>query len=959
MTGLDYKELDRWIADLDALQQELRTVKVKRSFSSNQQKSNGWTTSSFLAAQNESKPRLTQTLSFVPNRTANLTEMDSNQSEFNSEKTTPRQSPFAPLQPNNLTRKSSSPSRSRCSPKVVDYRSHVYESTPLENRLKVTYQADSMPYNPYVCIINRKNGSSTSSRPGTLREQKSVHWSSEINSAAASSVPKINTNKLVTNDRQAAQSPRNTMGLKGSHLRSDSAFPTTSLIRGRQQGPTKNSAVGGAARTDVIVTRSHSINPVNRALSHSETVPSRLAFPITLADFTEQKSAADKTRVTYQSDGTNQCSLKDYRPEMHSIPAAHLFSKMVSHTKPFSVSPSEQMESKLSTQGMVRSKSSVEHLAGCRSKNKSILDEFNLNCEYSNERYHGAKFQPQRSHSMHHDTLSPATRRSTQEWNPADLSPFKSSEVVPHRKTDRLILRVYHPNRTTKAVSLGPDTTTLQVIDILLHKSNLSWSTKYALVEKIPSMKLERCFEDDEILIDCLGNWTVGCENLVFFEEREDVYGMFENSQLWLGDKIVPSEYVDGENVVKEFFARNNEMNLPSISEYLYIQTKDSEWKRRFCLLRNSGLYISKQNSSSIAGYQRLVSFKPYLHLYTTTGGWSKMRAPTPYGFTVKSCSSKILDAQFTVHFCAPSESSLRVWYSFVRIALIGETLLRNYQRRQKLSNILGVPICRPMSLFSTPLLEYQKHVENKPNGHLNVPEFNSHPCQFHQAFQAMETQVHNAHLNKQTLLVCRPDPTGSRIPFQVNTDEHGKPFSVSSDSHQPHMCTDPDTTTGDASSIGWSTSGSGGCGPLNILNHAGKSNVLGGIGCVSGRPDVRAPRHSQSVSDLTRPVETRTQTQTNCAGSLTSLFSCTVNNDKRTGQQYYNISPKPANLTGRGHSKSLRKRLFGGGPSARRCNIGRSVSNISAPFNVSVPSWVRASMSDLTLQMPSAHPTI
>lgn len=263
------------------------------------------------------------------------------------------------------------------------------------------------------------------------------------------------------------------------------------------------------------------------------------------------------------------------------------------------------------------------------------------------------------------------------------------------------------------------------------------------------------------------------------------------------------------------------------------------------------------------------------------------------------------------------------------------------------------------MSMFTTPSLECQKHVENKPNGHLNVPEFNSYPCQFHQPFQATETQFHYAHMNKQTPLVFRPDPTGSRIPFQVNTDEHGKSFSASSDSHQPHMCTDPDATTGDASSIGWSTSGSGGCVPLNILNQAGRSNVLGGIGCVSGRPDVRAPRHSRSVSDLTRPVDTTTQTQTNCAGSLTSLFSCTVNNDKRTGQQYYNISPKPANAMGRRHRKSLRRRLFGGGPSARRCNVGRSVSNISAPFNVSVPSWVRASMSDLTLQMPSTHPTI
>ncbi|VDD75901.1 unnamed protein product [Mesocestoides corti] len=111
-------------------------------------------------------------------------------------------------------------------------------------------------------------------------------------------------------------------------------------------------------------------------------------------------------------------------------------------------------------------------------------------------------------------------------------------------------------------------------------KNFLPLSTRMALVEKVPSMKLERCFEDDECVRDCILSWPIHCTNLIFFEERQDVFGLFEDPQDMLEK--------DGSN------------RLPPFKDYLYILHPGNKWKRRYCVLRSSGLYASKKRGSGM-----------------------------------------------------------------------------------------------------------------------------------------------------------------------------------------------------------------------------------------------------------------------------------------------------------------------------------------------------------------------
>ncbi|CDS42397.1 growth factor receptor bound protein [Echinococcus multilocularis] len=246
----------------------------------------------------------------------------------------------------------------------------------------------------------------------------------------------------------------------------------------------------------------------------------------------------------------------------------------------------------------------------------------------------------------------------------------------------KVILRVHQPNRTTKAIYVQSRTDAGEVVLMLAAKNFLPLSTKMALVEKVPSMKLERCFEDDEPVRDCILSWPVNSENLIFFEERQDLFGLFEDPQTWLGNTLVGESAQTKNSLLIDILEKDGANRLPPFKDYLYILQPNNKWKRRYCVLRSSGLYASKKQGSDISELVRVTAFGEHLHLYTTSGGWRKANAPTPYGFVLKPHSVVTMDPHMVRAFCAANEESLRIWCSLLRIILMGPRLLQNYRQR-------------------------------------------------------------------------------------------------------------------------------------------------------------------------------------------------------------------------------------------------------------------------------------
>ncbi|KAL7062339.1 hypothetical protein AAHC03_01653 [Spirometra sp. Aus1] len=252
---------------------------------------------------------------------------------------------------------------------------------------------------------------------------------------------------------------------------------------------------------------------------------------------------------------------------------------------------------------------------------------------------------------------------------------------------NKLVVRIFRPDKTTKAILIDHCMTAGEVASMLIEKNFLEPSIHLCLVEKVPSLKVERVFEETENVADCILAWPTRSQNMIFFEQREDHYGFIESPKNWLGETFADAHgYHSSESVLKMLESVDS-AGAPEWHDFLYIRKPgEKTWTRRFCVIRNSGLYTTKKNKRAYTptGLIRLLVFDENIHIYTTTGGWSRMRAPTPHGFALKTYAAQDFSSTHVFCFCASDEAALRQWVCRLRIAMLGRRLLSDYEEAMR-----------------------------------------------------------------------------------------------------------------------------------------------------------------------------------------------------------------------------------------------------------------------------------
>ncbi|KAL3317287.1 hypothetical protein Ciccas_004057 [Cichlidogyrus casuarinus] len=102
------------------------------------------------------------------------------------------------------------------------------------------------------------------------------------------------------------------------------------------------------------------------------------------------------------------------------------------------------------------------------------------------------------------------------------LVSFLNVKFIPKLK---IVVRIFSKDKTTKALKIHKTTPISEVCRMLIEKNFCKPSTKWALVEKVPALRMERVFEEHELLSDCVLAWPECCQNMIFFEERDDHFG--------------------------------------------------------------------------------------------------------------------------------------------------------------------------------------------------------------------------------------------------------------------------------------------------------------------------------------------------------------------------------------------------------------------------------------------------
>ncbi|CAH8566091.1 unnamed protein product [Schistosoma guineensis] len=281
------------------------------------------------------------------------------------------------------------------------------------------------------------------------------------------------------------------------------------------------------------------------------------------------------------------------------------------------------------------------------------------------------------------NSMSPESSLSDKSGSEAnELNRLHMSDSSESNHANKLVVRVFRPDRTTKAILIEHQMTAGEVATMMIEKNFLQPSVHLALVEKVPALKIERVFEEHDIVSDCILSWPTKSQNMIFFEERPDHFGLVESPDYWIGEETTTKQAFHSAEAIQTMLNNIDTSGFPEWRDYLFIRKPgDKSWSRRLCVLRSSGLYTSNKNKKSFSSTDliRILVLDGPLKLYTTTGGWSRMRAPTPHGFAFKPYSAQDPSSTHVFCFCATDEKALRHWVSRLRVAKYGRQLLTDY----------------------------------------------------------------------------------------------------------------------------------------------------------------------------------------------------------------------------------------------------------------------------------------
>ncbi|TGZ62486.1 hypothetical protein CRM22_007419 [Opisthorchis felineus] len=275
-----------------------------------------------------------------------------------------------------------------------------------------------------------------------------------------------------------------------------------------------------------------------------------------------------------------------------------------------------------------------------------------------------------------------------------------SRRTLDQNNAKKLVVRIFRPDKTTKAIMIEERMNAGEVASMLIEKNFLKPSTSLAVVEKVPALKIEHVFEEHENVAECILSWPTGSQNMIFFEERKDHFGFIESPKFWLGEEFAEVHRYNSADAVQMMLNNIDQAGFPEWRDYLYIRKPgEKTWSRRLCVLRSSGLYTSKKNKKTLASTDliRILVLDSHFQLYTTTGGWTRLRAPTPHGFAFKPYSAQDPASTHVFCFCATDEKALRHWVCRLRIAKFGRQLFVDYQNavariQRQLAMTYGVP---------------------------------------------------------------------------------------------------------------------------------------------------------------------------------------------------------------------------------------------------------------------------
>ncbi|CAG9859229.1 unnamed protein product [Phyllotreta striolata] len=257
-------------------------------------------------------------------------------------------------------------------------------------------------------------------------------------------------------------------------------------------------------------------------------------------------------------------------------------------------------------------------------------------------------------------------------------------EKIKEANIQKLFLKVFTTDGSAKSLLVDEKMICSYVTRLLADKNHVPMEPKWAIVEHLPDLYMERFYEDHELLVDNLLLWTRDSKNKIYFVERPDKIKLFLQPEKFL---LSPSDKKENQDfdehsrnmLLEEYFSTTNS---PEVEGPLYLKADSKKgWKRHHFVLRASGLYyFPKDKVKSAKDLVCLATFDNN-QIYYGLGWKKKYKAPTDYCFAIKHPRlQEPKSTKYIKYLCAEDQASLERWMVGMRIAKFGKRLMDNYR---------------------------------------------------------------------------------------------------------------------------------------------------------------------------------------------------------------------------------------------------------------------------------------
>ncbi|XP_042211049.1 abnormal cell migration protein 10-like isoform X3 [Homarus americanus] len=259
-------------------------------------------------------------------------------------------------------------------------------------------------------------------------------------------------------------------------------------------------------------------------------------------------------------------------------------------------------------------------------------------------------------------------------------------EKIKEANVKKLFIKAFTSDGSTKSLLVDEKMTVVHVTRLLADKNHVRMDPKWAVVEHIPDLYMERIYEDDEMLVENLLLWTRDSKNKLLFLERPDKYDLFLRPEQYIliGSSSQKNSDLDDEGrstLIEEFFSSTG-VGVPEVEGPLFLKSEGKKvWKKYYFVLRASGLYYCPKGKSSRSSKDLVcLTTLEVNQVYYGVGWKKKYKAPSDWCFAIKHPHLQAKSSKYIKYLCSEDPRTLSQWVMGIRIAKSGRRLLDNYR---------------------------------------------------------------------------------------------------------------------------------------------------------------------------------------------------------------------------------------------------------------------------------------